>query len=399
MNTDRRELDKLIMESDFHEELVKIRRSFHMNPELSGKEFETMEGICSYLDKWNIRYEKGIADTGVVAIIEGRHSGKTIGIRGDIDALPIEEENVDISYRSQNPGVMHACGHDAHITILLGVAKILKTMEGELEGNIKFFFQPAEETTGGANRMIQEGCLENPHVDYVLGLHVEPKYAIGKVGMRYGKMYASSDMLTLKINGKSSHGAHPDEGVDAIIVAANILNALQTVISRNIGPVNSAVCTFGTIHGGSVGNQIADYVELDGILRTLDSKTRSFAKERIRNICEKVAVSMGAEAELIITESYSPLINDDDVVDVACKNAQDILGKDNVILEDAPDLGAEDFSYFADERKSCYFHLGCSSKDTIDFIDLHHPNFDIDEDCLTIGVRLQVSNIILLLEK
>ena len=392
-------IDELIKDLNLNEELVEIRRDFHKHPELSGNEYMTMDKICQHLDKWGIKYTKGVADTGVVAIIEGASSGRTIGLRGDIDALPIEEENKNTPYCSQNLGVMHACGHDAHITILLGVAKVLKELEGELKGNVKFFFQPAEETTGGAYRMIQAGCLENPHVDYVLGLHVEPKYAVGQVGIRYGKMYASSDMITIKINGKSAHGAHPDEGIDAIIVAANILNTLQTIVSRNVGPTNSAVCTFGTIHGGRVRNQIADYVELEGILRTLDPKTRMFAREKVRKICEQVADSMGAKAELIIDESYSPLINNDEVVDIVYKNAQNILGKENVILEDTPDLSTEDFSYFAAERKACYFHLGCSSAKSDTVVDLHNSGFDIDERCLTVGVKLQVKNILSLLEK
>lgn len=392
-----RTIDELVKELNLDKELVEMRRDFHKYPELSGNEYRTMDKICQYLDEWGIKYEKGVADTGVVAIVEGKISGKTVGIRGDIDALPIEENN-NASYSSQNPGVMHACGHDAHIAILLGVAKVLKALEGKLKGSVKFFFQPAEETTGGADRMIQAGCLENPHVDYVLGLHVEPKYVVGEVGIRYGKMYASSDMLTIKINGKSAHGAHPEEGVDAIIVAANILNALQTIVSRNVSPNNSAVCTFGTIHGGKVRNQIADYVELEGIMRTLDPKTRMFAREKVRIICEQVADSMGAKAELIIDESYSPLMNTDEVVDVVCQNAKNILGKENVFIEDAPDLSTEDFSYFATERKACYFHLGCANIENDKAVDLHNPEFDIDERCLPVGVNIQIQNILSLLE-
>ena len=397
MKTLEKDIDRLIQSPQFKNALVEIRREFHKYPELSDQEYQTMERICSHLEKWGISYEKGVASTDVVATIFGSQTGKTVGMRADMDALPIAETN-DLTYKSQNPGVMHACGHDAHVAILLGVAKVMKGMENELNGNVKFFFQPAEETTGGARRMIENGCLENPHVDYVLGLHVEPKYATGRVGIRYGKMYASSDMLKLEIKGKSSHGAHPDKGVDAIIVASTILNTLQTLTSRNISPVNSIAFTFGTIHGGSVGNQIADHVELEGILRTLDPETRDFAKKRVRDICRQVASSMGAEAILTIRESYSPLINDDHVVDVVLRNTQDMVGKENIIIEDTPDLGAEDFSYFAEERKSCYFHLGCSHPNSNSFVDLHNPGFDIDEDCLALGVKLQVGNILSLLK-
>ncbi|MEA4988158.1 MAG: M20 family metallopeptidase [Anaerovorax sp.] len=393
-----RNIDKWLKELNLEKELVEMRRYFHKYPELSGKEYQTMDKICKHLDEWGIQYEKGVADTGAVATIKGALPGKTIGIRGDMDALPIQEKNT-ASYCSQNRGVMHACGHDAHTSILLGVAKVLKAMEGELKGNVKFFFQPAEETTGGAERMIQAGCLEDPYVDYVLGLHVEPKYKVGEVGIKYGKMYASSDMLTIKVYGKAAHGAHPEKAIDAIIVAANILNALQTVVSRNINPTNAAVCTFGTIHGGKVRNQIADYVQIEGIMRTLDLETRILVRERVRKICEKVADSMGARAELVIEESYLPLINTDEVVDVVCQNARCILGMKNVVIEESPDLGTEDFSYFAAERKSCYFRLGCTNKKNESVADLHNPAFDIDEGCLVIGVKLQVQNILSLLEK
>jgi len=392
-------IDKLIKELDLDKTLVEIRRDFHKYPELSGKEYITMDKICRYLDEWGIKYEKGIAGTGVVAIIEGKSSGKTVAIRGDMDALNIKEENKEIPYCSQNSGVMHACGHDAHITILLGVAKIMKELEKDIKGNVKFLFQPAEEINGGAYRMIQAKCLENPYVDYILGLHVEPKYKVGEVGIKYGKMYAASDNVTIEIYGKSSHGAHPEEGVDAIIVAVNILNTLQTIVSRNIGPTNSVVCSFGTIHGGRVRNQIADYVEIEGIIRTLDSKSRILVKEKMRKICEQVADSMGAKAELVIHESFLSLINNDEIVDVVYKNAQNILGNDKVIIEDTPDLGAEDFSYFAAERKSCFFRLGCVSLENDDAVDLHNSKFDIDDRCLTIGVKLQVENILSLMDK
>lgn len=392
------QIDKIIDNLNLKKELIKIRRHFHMYPELSECEFNTMDKICKFLDEWDIKYVKGIAETGIIALIEGATEGKTIGIRGDIDALQIEEENKSISYCSKNHGIMHACGHDAHIAILLGVAKVLKQMEKQLKGNIKFLFQPAEETIGGAERMIKAGCLENPYVDYVLGLHVEPKYSVGEVGIKYGKMYASSDMLTIKIKGKSAHGAHPEEGVDSIIVAANILNTIQTVVSRNVGPTNSVVCTFGTIHGGRVRNQIADYVELEGIVRTLDPETRIYVREKIKKICKQVADSMGAEGEIIINESYGPLINNDQVTDIVYKNATKILGNDNVIIEEVPDLSTEDFSYFAKERKACYFHLGCASSDKNNVVDLHNSKFNIDEDCLMIGVKLQILNILQLLE-
>lgn len=379
------------------EQLVDIRRDFHSHPELSGREYETMERICALLDQWDIPYVKGVADTGVVATLKGGKPGPCVGVRADIDALPIQEENTELPYCSQNPGVMHACGHDVHTTIALGTAKKLREMLPELAGTVKFFFQPNEEDTGGAERMIQAGCLEEPHVDCIVGLHVEPSYPAGVVGIRYGKMYAAADMLKLKVYGSSSHGARPHQGVDAIITTAAILTTLQTVVSRNTSPTNSVVCSFGSIRGGTVRNQIADYVELEGILRTLDPETRKATQQRLKTLCADVAAGMGARAELEIVESYGALINTDSITDVVCKNAREMLGTDHVLLEQEPELGTEDFSYFAAARPSCYFHLGCAPADG-PAAGLHNCGFNVNERCIAVGVELQVKNVLSLLE-
>lgn len=379
------------------EQLVEIRRDFHSHPELSGREYETMERICSWLDKWDIPYVKGVADTGVVATLKGGKPGPCVGVRADIDALPIQEENTHLSYCSKNPNVMHACGHDVHTTIALGTAKKLREMLPQLAGTVKFFFQPNEEDTGGAERMIQAGCLEQPHVDCIVGLHVEPSYPAGVVGIRYGKMYAASDMLKLKVYGSSSHGARPHQGVDAIIVTASILTTLQTVVSRNTSPTNSVVCSFGRIQGGTVRNQIADYVELEGILRTVDPETRKATQQRLKTLCADVASAMGARAELEIKESYGPLINTDRITDVVRKNAQELLGAEHIVLEQEPELGTEDFSYFAAARPACYFHLGCAPADG-PAADLHNCRFNVNERCIAVGVEMQVKNVLSLLE-
>lgn len=390
-------IDSIFEKAINSDELISIRREFHINAEVSGNEFGTMHRIATYLENWGIEYEKGIANTGVVAIVRGSKYGKTVGVRGDIDALPVQEVNLNLSYRSINDGVMHACGHDVHTAILLGVAKLIKSIEYELCGNVKFFFQPNEENCGGAERMINEGCIENPYVDFILGTHVHPSFKCGTVGVKYGKMYATSDMIKLKIYGKASHGASPNEGIDAIVVSAQIISAIQTVVSRRTSPVNSAVCTFGTIKGGNVRNQIADYVELDGIIRTLDSRTRVITRELVRNICEGIASAMGARADLEVIESYKPLINTDFVTDIVKANAIEMLGPNNVIIEDEPQLGVEDFAYFAAERPSCFFHLG-SNNENMDYPALHNSSFNVDEACLETGVKLQVKNILTLLE-
>lgn len=382
------------------EELIDIRRELHMNPELGGSEYMTMDIICSYLDSWGIEYKKGVAETGVVAIIRGKSrkekNSLCIGIRADIDALPIKEE-ADVKFKSLNEGRMHACGHDAHTTVALGTAKVIKSMEDVLKGDVKFFFQPAEETTGGAERMIKAGCLKNPEVEYVLGLHVDPELEAGKIGLKYGKMMAASDELSIIVRGKSTHGAHPDDGIDPIVIVSNVVVALQSVVSRNISPLNSAVLTMGSIHGGTGGNIIPDEVKITGILRTLDSETRSFMKKRIAEIVESVPKALGGEGTLHIRESYGALINSDEVVSKVRETAEMVLGKDNVRILEFPNMGTEDFSYFSQNAKACFFNLGCGNKEKGAVYQLHSSRFMLDESCLETGVRIQVENILTLL--
>jgi len=386
-------------------ELIKIRRDFHMNPELGGSENRTMNKICEYLDSWGIEYQKCASKTGVIAIVRGMNKNKTdetspclcVGVRADIDALPINEET-NIEFKSVNDGVMHACGHDAHTTIALGTAKIIKSMESQLDGNVKFFFQPAEETTGGAERMINEGCLKNPDVDYVLGLHVDPSLKTGSVSLKYGKMMASSDEITIKAIGKSTHGAHPHEGIDPLIIASNLILSLQTLVSRNLSALNSAVFTLGSIHGGTRGNIIPDEVEMTGILRTLDQETRDFMKRRIGEIVENVPKASGGEGKLFIRESYKALINNDEAVNAVRETAEKLLGKENVVINLFPNMGTEDFSYFAEHSKACFFNLGCKNEEIDAVYPIHSSKFKLDESCLKIGVKLQVENVLKLLK-
>lgn len=381
--------------------VIEIRREIHRNPCVSEHEEETVKYIAKKLDELNIPYEVILDGCSIVATLkggaEGADEGLVVGLRADIDALPIQEET-GLEYASKKDGIMHACGHDAHTAILLGTAMVLSEERENLRGTVKFFFQPAEESIGGAARMIEAGCLENPHVDCVLGLHVTPSMDTGQIGVKYGKAYAASDMIDINIKGKSSHGAHPDKGVDAIIVAANILNTIQTVVSRNVAPEESAVCSFGKIHGGTVRNQIADFVTLSGIIRTLDPEQRLFVRNRIKDIAESVAKAMGAEAEFVLMESYGSLINDDRVTELVERNAAQVVGRENVIREKYPNLGTEDFAYFGAARPSCFFHLGCYDEKLGERMDLHNCRFQIDEDCLKIGVDMQVKNVLSMLK-
>lgn len=381
-------------------ELVDIRRDFHKNPELSQNEFRTQKKIQDYLNEWNIE-NFVCADTGVVGIIRGKHEGKTIGLRGDIDALPICEKG-NSEYCSIVPGVMHACGHDAHTTILLGVGKIMKEMadsEESIMGNVKLFFQPAEETIGGGKRMVQEGCMLNPTVDYMLGLHVMPYIDTGKVELKYGKLNASTDTIKITLRGKQAHGAYPDKGIDAIAMAGNVITSLQTIVSRNISPLNSVVISLGKISGGVKENVIADEVKISGTLRALDDETRSFAKKRITDIVKNTAIAFGGEGEVEFKDGYQALINNDEVVDVIKENAEKLLGRDNIVFKEFPSLGAEDFSYFSDVAKGGFFHLGCGNSSKGITSPIHTDCFDIDEECLKVGVLLQVNNVLTLLNK
>ncbi|HYE80747.1 MAG TPA: M20 family metallopeptidase [Clostridia bacterium] len=383
---------------ELFEELVAIRRDLHMNPELSGKEIRTSKKIIEYLENWGIEYIGNVAETGVIALIRGKKEGKTVAARADIDALPITEDS-DRPYISRNIGVMHACGHDVHTAILLGTAKIFKEMENELEGNVKLFFQPAEEAIGGAERMIKDGCMANPDVDYVIGLHVMPYIDAGYVELKYGKLNASSGEFFITIKGKSGHGAYPDTTIDAIVLAGNVITALQTLVSRNISPLDSVVLTIGKINGGTKNNIIADEVVMSGTLRTLDADTRKHAKAIIERIVENTAKTYGGEGRVEFTDGYDALINDDEIVDVIKETAERVLGMDKVLFKEATSMGAEDFSYYIDEAKGAFYHLGCGNQAKGITAALHNNNFDIDENCIKTGVQLQTECILELLRK
>lgn len=382
---------------ELFDELVAIRRDFHKYPELSEKEYRTSSKISEYLTKWNIDHIKNISETGLVAIIRGKKKGITVAARADIDALPVEEEN-NLYFKSQNKGVMHACGHDVHTTIHLGVAKILKEMEDDLEGNVKIIFQPAEETIGGAKSMIEEGVLKNPDVSYTLGLHVVPYIDAGNIELKYGTFNAATNEFSIKIYGKSSHAAYPEESIDPIVIAGYIVTALQSLVSRNTSPLNSVVLTLGQIHGGIKNNIIAKEVNISGTLRTLDSDTRIFSKNRIKEIVESTAKAHGARGFVEFDEGYPPLINNNEVVDVLKKTAEDTLGKNKVTFKEYPSMGADDFSFFCQETNSAYYNLGCGNKSKGWTSSIHKSTFMVDEECIRTGVILQVNTLLRLLE-
>ncbi len=379
-------------------EITAFRRALHEYPDLSGEEGPTCTRISEALARYGIGHKLTLDGTAVIAAIAPREGAKTVALRADTDALPLTEDT-GLPFASQKRGVMHACGHDVHTAVALGAAVVLKEMEAELPGNVKIFFQPAEEGTGGAERMITAGCLEAPYVSRVLGLHVNPSVPAGKAAFKFGKMHAASDEFTLILHGRGCHGAHPEEGCDAVAMAGQLISALQNITSRNLSPLDSAVVTVGKIAGGTKGNIIADRVEMAGIMRSLSEETRLLLRRRVQETADGVARAFGGEAELILRPSYGALINDDAVTEIAVDSARAAIGAENVVIKKEPTLGTEDFSYFTAARPSCFYELGCGFSDRETNFPLHSARFEADERCIMTGVELQVRGALALLTK
>ncbi|AGK98106.1 M20 metallopeptidase family protein [Clostridium pasteurianum] len=379
------------------DQLIAWRRDFHSHPELDYELFRTNEKIKAFLEGEGIEY-RIVAKTGICAIIKGAKSGKTIALRGDMDALPLQDEK-KCEYASKVNGKMHACGHDAHTTILMGAAKLLNAIKGELSGNIKLFFEPAEETTGGARLMIAEGVLENPKVDAVIGLHVDEAIEVGKIGVKKDVVNAASNPFTIKIKGKGGHGAHPDTTVDPIVISCNVVNALQTIISRELPPVDPGVITIGYIHGGTAQNIIPEEVKIGGIIRTMKTEHRSYVKKRLREIAEGIVTSMRGSCEIEIEESYPCLYNDDEMLNVVKESAEEVIGKDKINILQNPSMGVESFAYFSLERPSAFYYLGCRNEARGIVNPAHGSLFDVDEACIPIGVAIQCTAAVNYLQK
>lgn len=376
-----------ILESEaMEEEVINLRRDFHSNPELGYMEYRTSRKIKEYLKALEIPYEIS-SHTGVKAVICGEGQG-SVALRADMDALPIEEKN-DISYKSLNKGVMHACGHDAHIAILLGAAKLLNKYKNQLKGKVVLIFEPAEETVGGARLMIEEGILNNPKVQGIFGLHVNEKIDSGCIALKEGTVNAASNPFTIIIKGKGTHGAHPEDGVDPIIIGSSIIMEMQTLVSREISPFNPAVISIGYFHGGTAENIIPEEVTIKGIIRTMRSEDREYLKKRIKEITLGVAAAMRGNASIYIEDSYPCLYNNESMERLFLDGANKILCPSNIVILKEPSMGVESFSYFAMERKSLFYYLGCKSKKENEIRLAHSSNFNISEDCLKIGVAMQ----------
>ncbi|MDD6051441.1 MAG: M20 family metallopeptidase [Clostridiales bacterium] len=368
--------------------IIAMRRKLHRIPEGGFKEFKTQQAIMAALEEIGVPYTT--ERTWVIGLIEGAYPGETVAIRADMDALPLTEPE-GCPFRSEHEGMMHACGHDAHTAMALGAAKVLNGLKSQLHGKVKFLFQPAEETDGGAEPMVQAGAMENPHVDRVYGLHVMPHLPVGKVETRTGTLNASTDEIQLTIRGKAGHGAYPEQGTDAILCAAQVITALQSIVSRNVSPLQSAVVTIGKIEGGTAQNIICDEVRMQGTLRTANADLRRMMKERITQITQNVAAAMGCTAQVDIVPGYAALVNDAAEAERVRRIATRLFGPENVVEKPAPSMGGEDFSFFSDCAPGEFFHVGCVDPAWMPAPPLHSRDFHLNEDCLTIGTLMHVA--------
>ena len=370
------------------EQIVEVRRAIHANPELSFEEYETCELVSKFLKRAGIKHEKGIVKTGVVAIIEGNDpSSKTIALRADLDALPIQETN-EVSFKSKNEGKMHACGHDVHTSSLLGTALILHELKNEFEGTVKLIFQPGEERIpGGAKLMIEAGVLENPAPINIIGQHVYPELEAGKVGFKPGMYMASADELHVKVIGQGGHAALPHKTIDPILITSHIIIALQQLISRRVSPYNPSVLSFGSIQGNGATNIIPNEVNLLGTFRAFDEEWREEAHGLMIKMAESIAEGMGGKCEFEVRKGYPFLVNDNKLTRLSKNAAIDFLGAENVIDLDLR-MTAEDFAYYSQVIPACFYRLGTSDFSKAPTGGLHTSNFTVDEKALEIGMGL-----------
>lgn len=378
----------------YRDRILEIRRHLHAHPETGDREVKTTEYLSDLMTGLGLDVEHPLP-TGLDAVLEAGPGaagpgdrGKCVGLRADIDALPITEQ-CDLPFKSENDGVMHACGHDIHMSSVIGAAMILSDPEikGKLTAPVKFIFQPAEETDGGAKRMIEAGVLESPHVDCMAGLHCEPSLAAGTVGIKYGYTRASSDMFDIHVRGKSAHGAYPETGCDAIVAASNIILAVQSIVSRNTNAFEPCVITIGVFQAGQAENVVCEEAFLSGTMRTVNPEVRKNSMKRLEEIVKGVAAAYGAEAVIEFRPGYIALLNNRDMTDMLRKSAEETVGKDHVQILDRAMMSVDDFSFFADKVPSVYFFAGSGYPDRKNY-GLHHGLFQADETMLDTTVPL-----------
>ena len=373
--------------------VIADRRYLHENPELGFEEKVTSAFVVDRLQALGVDdIRTGIAVTGVTALVHGTKegAGKVVLLRADMDALPIIEEN-DVEYVSQNKGVMHACGHDAHTAMLLGTARVLMDNRDKFSGTVKLLFQPSEEQgTGGALPMIEQGVLEDPHVDAVFGQHVSSGTPTGEIHIAPGPNGAAADSFKIKVSGKGGHGASPHQTVDPIIIATNIISALQTIVSRGVDPMEQTVVSVCNIHSGFADNVIPDTCELGGTVRTFNPDLRDFAQERLTTIATSIAKMHGGSAEVIYDRGYPATINDAEMAELVREAAVEAVGEEGV-KQGEPGMGAEDFSYFLNNRPGAFWNVGTRNEEKGIVWPHHHPRFDVDEDGMAHGIKTMVN--------
>ncbi len=372
-----------------------LRRDFHRHPELGFREVRTGGIVAKELEALGLEVTKGVGITGVVGYLEGSKPGPTILLRFDMDALPITEET-GAEYASENPGVMHACGHDGHTAIGLTVAKMLHARRDQLAGSIKFCFQPSEEGTngeevGGALMMMRDGVLENPKVEKTLSLHVWNDKPVGWIHVGSGPVMAGADLFVVKLTGKGGHGAAPETTVDPVVAAAQIVTALQTIVSRNVAPLKPAVVSVTSLHTGTAFNIIPQTAELNGTIRTFEPEVRKIVHERFEQIVRGIAASMGCEAEIMIKQVTAPVINNEAVTERVLKIAQALLPQNEIETDPYLTMGAEDMGYMQEKADGCYFMIGSANDEKNLNYNHHHPKFDFDERALVTGAALMAS--------
>lgn len=365
--------------------MINLRETIHMYPEDGFSEFTTSKIIIEELEKLGIKVQKNVAKTGVVGLIEGKYQGKTVLLRADMDALKIQEQ-ADVEYKSKIDGMMHACGHDGHVAGLLGAAMILNELKDNLHGNVKLVFQPAEERDGGALPMIEEGVLENPKVDAAFAAHLWGYLNEGEVHLKEGAMMASPDIFNIKVIGKGGHGAVPQEAIDPIVITCQIVNSLQTIVSRKINPLDPVVITCGRIQGGDCHNVIPNEVELEGTIRTFNEETRNWVPKVMEDLIRGITTSQGAAYEFKYEPKYPALINDKYMTSFAKESLKKVVGEENVFDLKEPNMGGEDFAYFAQKVQSAFIFVGIANNKSEPVIH-HNPYFKWDSK--NVGILAQ----------
>ncbi len=364
-----------------------IRRDLHRHPELSGHEVRTAGLVCRELEKLGVEYTLMDDIHAVVGVIRSGKPGRTVALRGDMDALPLQEQT-GLPFASENPGVMHACGHDAHTAMVLGAASVLAKHRDAFTGNVKLFFQPSEEFYGGALPMIERGCMEDPHVDAAFALHVSPSRPVGQMTSRSGTMHASSDRIRISVYGSACHGAHPNNGIDAVWIAARIVGELYAIQARRVEPTEPMLVNLGTISGGTANNIVCDRVDLGGTMRCIRQETRERMVREMTELVEKTAASLGGRAEFHIDYGYVPVYNDPELFSRFRRVAHEVMGPDSLPEMETPNLGAEDFAFFGQRVPAVLFNLGVGCAPGHEASALHSDRFTLDEDAFAGGIMM-----------